>query len=327
MSFQQAGCHRLPRTVTARFSGVGARRFFRFFTPGATHQRRIRIVDSCGDVFSDPGATPGASTIFFRGAFAPRTPLHALSLAASPARSDRVARSLRSLAVFAPAVAPGSQIRPASQVQLPAPPPISFEGLSPLELPYSVTRSRWGARAVPLARSLRSLASPHAMRDLEGREARCGPLRSRRLLSLFRRLHEMLPMKTGVARACTVASPGANRTCGARWAAPALTFGRLAERRIRTWIIFRVSGVPVSSQSTLSPRGGPGLFSAAASRLVNGRHRIRLPVGTLTGPHHSDRATQSCRLSTSTSFHSSPIISPHRRRRELLHRPRGRKAG
>ena len=35
---------------------------------------------------------------FSRG-FAPRTPLHALSLAASPAHSDRVARSLRSLAI------------------------------------------------------------------------------------------------------------------------------------------------------------------------------------------------------------------------------------
>ena len=35
----------------------------RFFTPGATLQKRIRIVDSCGDVFSDPGANPGASTI------------------------------------------------------------------------------------------------------------------------------------------------------------------------------------------------------------------------------------------------------------------------
>src|SRR5262245_39748704 len=35
--------------------------------------------------------------IYPRG-FAPRTPLHALSLAASPARSDRVARSRRSLA-------------------------------------------------------------------------------------------------------------------------------------------------------------------------------------------------------------------------------------
>ena len=63
MSFQQAGCHRLPRTVAARFFGVGARRFFRLFTPGATLQRRIRIVDSYGDVLSDPGATPGASTI------------------------------------------------------------------------------------------------------------------------------------------------------------------------------------------------------------------------------------------------------------------------
>jgi len=48
--------------VTARFFGVGARRFFRVFTPGATLQTRIRIVDSYGDVFSDPGATPGAST-------------------------------------------------------------------------------------------------------------------------------------------------------------------------------------------------------------------------------------------------------------------------
>jgi hypothetical protein len=37
----------------------------RFFTPGTTLQKRIRIVDSCGDVFSDPGATPGASTNFF----------------------------------------------------------------------------------------------------------------------------------------------------------------------------------------------------------------------------------------------------------------------
>jgi hypothetical protein len=34
-----------------------------FFTSGATIQKRIRIVDSCGDVFSDPGANPGASTI------------------------------------------------------------------------------------------------------------------------------------------------------------------------------------------------------------------------------------------------------------------------
>ena len=37
---------------------------FRLFTPGATRQRRIRIVDSCVQVFSDPGATPGASTIY-----------------------------------------------------------------------------------------------------------------------------------------------------------------------------------------------------------------------------------------------------------------------
>jgi len=35
----------------------------RFFTSGATIQKRIRIVDSCGDVFSDAGANPAASTI------------------------------------------------------------------------------------------------------------------------------------------------------------------------------------------------------------------------------------------------------------------------
>src|SRR6476469_8114552 len=70
MSFQQAGGSRSPWTGTARFSGAGARRFFRLFTPGATLQRRIRIVDSCGDVFSDPGATPGASTTRL-GRFAP----------------------------------------------------------------------------------------------------------------------------------------------------------------------------------------------------------------------------------------------------------------
>src|SRR4051794_12204494 len=39
---------------------------------------------------------------FPRG-FAPRTPLHALSLAAAPARSDRVARSRCSLAPWKPA--------------------------------------------------------------------------------------------------------------------------------------------------------------------------------------------------------------------------------
>ena len=34
----------------------------RGFTSGARFQTRIRIVDSCEDVFSDPGANPGAST-------------------------------------------------------------------------------------------------------------------------------------------------------------------------------------------------------------------------------------------------------------------------
>jgi len=44
-----------------------------------------------------------------------------------------------------------------------------------------------------------------------------------------------------------------------------LTFARLAERRIKTWIIFRVSGFPVSSQSTLGPRRCLALFSAPAN--------------------------------------------------------------
>jgi hypothetical protein len=35
--------------------------FGRVLTPGARHQTRIRTVDSCEDVFSDPGANPGAS--------------------------------------------------------------------------------------------------------------------------------------------------------------------------------------------------------------------------------------------------------------------------
>ena len=34
----------------------------RGFTSGVRFQTRIRIVDSCEDVFSDPGANPGAST-------------------------------------------------------------------------------------------------------------------------------------------------------------------------------------------------------------------------------------------------------------------------
>src|SRR4029453_3585834 len=38
----------------------------RFFTPGATIQKRIRIVDSCGDVFSDAGANPAASNFLHR---------------------------------------------------------------------------------------------------------------------------------------------------------------------------------------------------------------------------------------------------------------------
>ena len=48
------------------FSGLASGGSGHFFTPAATIQKRIRIVDSCGDVFSDPGATPGASTNLFQ---------------------------------------------------------------------------------------------------------------------------------------------------------------------------------------------------------------------------------------------------------------------
>src|SRR3954463_9022953 len=41
----------------------------------------------------------------------------------------------------------------------PAPATKFIRGASPLGLPNTVTRSRWGARSVPVARSLRSLAS------------------------------------------------------------------------------------------------------------------------------------------------------------------------
>jgi hypothetical protein len=44
----------------------------RFSTPGTRFQKRIRIVDSCGDVFSDPGANPGASIYQFAAGPHPR---------------------------------------------------------------------------------------------------------------------------------------------------------------------------------------------------------------------------------------------------------------
>ena len=69
-------------------------------TPKVARISRLRQKRASRESFSNcryEVATPGASTIYSSG-FAPRTPLHALSLAASPARSDRVARSRRSLA-------------------------------------------------------------------------------------------------------------------------------------------------------------------------------------------------------------------------------------
>ena len=65
MSFQQAGCRCVvPDVGDEIFRGWLPAVLRRFFTSGARFQRRIRIVDSCGDVFSDPGANPGASTNF-----------------------------------------------------------------------------------------------------------------------------------------------------------------------------------------------------------------------------------------------------------------------
>src|SRR5438874_5114166 len=67
MSFQQAGGARSSWTSAARFSGTGARRFSPILDVGGDTSETATHVDSYGDIFSDPGATPGASTIF-RGA-------------------------------------------------------------------------------------------------------------------------------------------------------------------------------------------------------------------------------------------------------------------
>src|SRR5688572_3939843 len=63
MSFKQASCQRVSQSSGSEiFWGWLPAVLRRFFTPGATIQKRIRIVDSCGDVFSDAGANPAAST-------------------------------------------------------------------------------------------------------------------------------------------------------------------------------------------------------------------------------------------------------------------------
>src|SRR5262249_39176926 len=127
--------------------------------------------------------------------FAPRTPLHALSLAASPARSDRVARSRRSLALwygdghcdrrgFAPRV-------PLQRRSLRAAPPRSASlarSLRSVASPRVAPRTprqrrspapRFAARSAPLARSLRSLVSSgFAARTLQRRSLGASPLRS-----------------------------------------------------------------------------------------------------------------------------------------------------
>ena len=63
MSFQQAGCRRVVADVGNEINrGWLPALVRRFLTPEARFQKRIRIVDSCGDVFSDAGANPAAST-------------------------------------------------------------------------------------------------------------------------------------------------------------------------------------------------------------------------------------------------------------------------
>ena len=66
-----------------------------FSTPGARHQKQIRIVDSCGDVFSDPGANPGASITHFARA-------GPFDIPALAARSRRLRRFPPALACSSP---------------------------------------------------------------------------------------------------------------------------------------------------------------------------------------------------------------------------------
>ncbi len=86
------------------FPGLASGGSGRAFTPGATLQTRLRIVDSCGDVFSDPGATPGASTTFLQSI--------QLLMAPFPAPPNFGGLSFR-------------ETRRAKSAPLPAPPPFS----------------------------------------------------------------------------------------------------------------------------------------------------------------------------------------------------------
>src|SRR5258708_10255193 len=61
------------------------------------------------------------NVMIFRGAVAPRTPLHALSLAAAPARAVRVAPARRAFAIFRGAVAPRTPLHALSLAAAPAP--------------------------------------------------------------------------------------------------------------------------------------------------------------------------------------------------------------
>src|SRR5262249_4881962 len=102
-------------------------------TGGPRHSRDV------GRVFLNP-----------RG-FAPRTPLHALSRAASPARSVRVARSWYSLAPF--------RQYPASHHRSPTPAAVlNPRGFAPRTPLHALSRAASPARSVRVARSWYSLA-------------------------------------------------------------------------------------------------------------------------------------------------------------------------
>src|SRR6266700_1648719 len=99
MSFQQAGGARSSRTSTVRFSGTGARRFAPILHVGCDTSETATHVDSYGDIFSDPGATPGASTNLVQLIQSVGTPfpapLTSRGLLFIEARRTRVRRSRR----------------------------------------------------------------------------------------------------------------------------------------------------------------------------------------------------------------------------------------
>ena len=91
---------------------------------------------------------------------------------------------------------------------------------------------------------------------------------------------------------------------------------RRARRIARTTAVrtrFCVNDSPWVSQTTRWPRRCRAWRRAASRRPVSGTCRGRPPLVAVTWPFHSDRATDSRWRVTSTSRHSSAMISPHRK--------------